>query len=59
MSTKKSFITIINLVCRAVAMAMSVAVIVLNIMNAASVETSLLLLGVGLFGLAIAALDKE
>jgi hypothetical protein len=49
---------LVDLVFKAVALAMAVAVVVLNILKVASVETSILLLGIGLFGLAITTLDK-
>jgi hypothetical protein len=49
---------LIDLVFKAVALAMAVAVVVLNILKVASTEASILLLGIGLFGLAITALDK-
>jgi len=55
----KSIGEIITLVFKAIAMAMAVAVVVLNILGAAPVETQTLLLGFGLFGLALAALQKE
>ena len=48
---------LVDLVFKAVGLAMAVAVVVLNILKAASVETSLLLLGFGLFCLAIINLD--
>jgi hypothetical protein len=49
---------LIDLVFNAVGLAMAVAVVVLNILKTASIETSILLLGIGLFGLAITSLDK-
>lgn len=48
--------SIVSLVLRAVALAMGVAVVVLNIMNAAEVDTYIMLLGIGLFSLALDAL---
>jgi len=50
---------IVTLVCKAVALAMGVAVIVLGALHAAPVETQVTLLGVGLFGLAITSLDGK
>ncbi|GAB4544089.1 MAG: hypothetical protein Fur002_16970 [Anaerolineales bacterium] len=47
------------LVLKAVGMAMGVAVIVLGILKAADVETSVTLLGIGLFALGLAALNEE
>jgi hypothetical protein len=55
----KSVGEIITLVFKAIAMAMAVAVVVLNILGVAPVETQTLLLGFGLFGVALAALQKE
>ena len=49
----------VTLVCKAVALAMGVAVIVLGVLNAATVETRVTLLGIGLFGLALAALQQS
>ncbi len=49
----------VALVLKAVGMAMGIAVVVLNMLRAASVETSLLLLGIGLFAVGLAALSRE
>jgi hypothetical protein len=49
---------IIGLVLRAVALAMGVAVVVLSILGVAEVETAVILLGIGLFTLAMDALDR-
>jgi hypothetical protein len=49
---------LVDLVFKAVGLAMAVAVVVLNILKAAPVETSILLLGIGLFCLAIIQFDK-
>jgi hypothetical protein len=49
---------LIDLVFKGVGLAMAVAVVVLNILKTAPVETSILLLGVGLFCLAIVNLDS-
>ena len=51
--------SIISLVLKAVALAMSVASIVIGILGAADVNTHLTLLGIGLFALALSALQKE
>ena len=51
--------TIVSLVLKAVAVGMSVASIVLGFLNVADVNTHLTLLGIGLFALAVAALQKE
>jgi hypothetical protein len=50
--------TIISFVLRAVALAMGVATIVLGILGAAEAETLISLLGIGLFTLALDALDR-
>lgn len=49
---------IINLVLKAVAVGMSVASIVLGVLNVADADTQLTLLGIGLFTLSVAALSK-
>jgi len=51
--------SIISLVFRAVALAMAVAAIVLSILGNADATTLLTLLSIGLFTLALDALDKE
>jgi uncharacterized RDD family membrane protein YckC len=55
----KSTGNIINLVFKAVALAMGVAVIVTSILGVMDPQGQNILLGIGLFGLAVAALDKE
>jgi hypothetical protein len=50
---------IIPVVLKAVALAMSVASIVLGILNAAGANTQITLLSIGLLALALAALQKE
>ena len=59
MEAKKSTQDIVTLVFKAVALAMSVAVVVLNIMNVADLSTSVMLLGIGLFCLAVTSLDSS
>jgi hypothetical protein len=49
---------IISLVLKAVALAMAVAVVVLGILDVVQAETSITLLGIGLFCLALDGLDK-
>ena len=56
---KKSTGNIINLVFKAVALAMAVAVVVTSILGVMDVQGQIILLGIGLFGLAVTALDKE
>jgi hypothetical protein len=58
MTTKtKSIGELITLVFKALALAMSVAAVVLNILGVASLQTLTLLLGFGLFCLAVTSLD--
>jgi hypothetical protein len=47
----------INMILKAVAVGTSVAVLVLGIMNATTAETSITLLGIGLFALALVSLQ--
>ncbi len=52
--------TIVSLVLKAVAVGMSVASIVLGFLpDVADIDTHVTLLGIGLFALAVAALQKE
>ncbi len=53
------FNQILPLVFKAVGLAMAVAAVVLSVLKAAPVETITLLLGMGLFSLAMNALQKE
>ena len=48
---------VVELILKAVALGMGVASIVLGALNAASVETNVTLLSIGLFALAVAALQ--
>jgi hypothetical protein len=50
---------IVMLVLKAVGMAMGIVVIVLSALKTASVQTNILLLGIGLFALGLSALSKE
>jgi hypothetical protein len=50
--------SIINLALRGIAMAMGIAVIVLGILGAATLDSLLTLLGIGLFSLALWSLQK-
>jgi len=56
--SSKSVSYIISLVLRAVALAMGVSVVVLAVLGTVETETSIILLGIGLFTLALDALDK-
>jgi hypothetical protein len=55
-SKTKTTSEIIDLVFKAVALAMAVTAVVLNIMGIASTQTLTLFLGIGLFCLAVTAL---
>ena len=59
MKTNEHSGKIVNLVCKAVALAMGVAVVVLGALKGATVDTQVTMLGIGLFALALAALAKE
>ena len=50
---------ITQLVLKAVALAMGVASVVLSFLGTTPVQTNVILLGIGLFALALAALDQE
>lgn len=50
---------IVNLVLKAMALAMAVASVVLSILGTATAETVIMLLGIGLFALAVAALQQN
>ena len=50
---------ILQLVLKAVALAMGVASVVIGLLGAAPAETIVILLGIGLFCLGLAALDQE
>jgi len=58
-TTTKSTGNIINLVFKAVALAMAVAVVVTSILGVMDAQAQVIMLGIGLFGLAVTALDKE
>ena len=57
-TSSKNASTIISFIFRAVAMAMAVATIVLGFLGTAEAETLITLLGIGLFTLALDALDR-
>ena len=50
---------IVQLVLKAVGMAMGVASVVLSLLRVAPVETNVMLPGIGVFALGLAALDRE
>jgi len=57
-SSSKNASAIISLVLRAVAMAMAVAAIVMSILGTVDAEALITLLAIGLFTLALDALDR-
>ena len=59
MEARENTRDLVNLVLRGIAVAMGVAVVVLNILHAATPETQSILLGMGLLSLAIASIQKE
>lgn len=59
MKNQNSISNMVTLVFKGVALAMAVAVIVLNILKVASVDTSITLLGIGLFCLAMNAFEGK
>ncbi len=58
METQKNYGRIVNLACKGVALAMGVAVIVLNILGTLTVSSAVGLLGIGLAALALASLQE-
>ena len=59
MANNKNFGKIIDLAFKGVGLAMGVAVVVTNILGVMDAKGQIMLLGIGLFCLAITALDKE
>jgi hypothetical protein len=51
--------SLVQLVLKAVALAMGVAVVVLSILGTVPLQTSVMLLGIGLAALAVVALGQE
>ena len=58
-NTNENTSKILDIVFKGIALAMAVAVVVTNIFGVMDTRGQILLLGIGLFGLAITALDKE
>jgi hypothetical protein len=58
-TVKESAGTIVNIVLKAVALGMAVTVVVTGILGVLDAQAHITMLGVGLFGLAVTALDKE
>jgi uncharacterized membrane protein len=59
METSKTKSNLINTIFKGVAVAMGIAVIVLNILKTAPADTQLMLLGLGLACLAISSLQRD
>ncbi len=58
MSTQNNVSRIISLALRGIAIAMAVAAVVAGVLKAAPAETTVVMLGIGLFALALDALDQ-
>lgn len=56
---KKDFGAIIDIACKAVALAMGIAVITLSVLNELTVEDGMVMLGVGLVGISFSALNNK
>jgi hypothetical protein len=59
MVSQKNVSEIVTLVFKAVGLAMAVAVAVLNVLKVGTVETSITLLSIGLFCVAMTLLDRN
>jgi hypothetical protein len=59
MATKEKVGKLVSLVFKAIAVAMAVAVVVTNLLGVMEVRGQILLLGIGLFALAITLLDED
>ncbi len=59
MNTKNSIAKIVDTVFKGIALAMAVAVVVTRILGVMDTGGQVLMLGIGLFALAITALDRE
>jgi hypothetical protein len=59
MMNTRSISQTVDLVLRAVGLAMAVAVVVLNILGVLPIEAQVLLLGIGMFCLAVTWLDRK
>ncbi len=59
MQTRQSNRKLVNLILKGVAVAMGIAVVVLQMLGAATVSTLFTLLGIGLFTLSVSALQTE
>jgi hypothetical protein len=59
MNNAKKTSQILNSVFKAVALAMAVAVVVTSILGVMDTQSQILLIGIGLFAMAITTIDKE
>ncbi len=59
MNNQTSFEHLTNLICTAIALAMAVATIVLNLLGPISFQANALFLGIAIFCLAITMLNRE
>ncbi len=59
MQTQQSNRKLVNLILKGVAVAMGIAVVVLQVLGAATASTLFTLLGLGLFTLSVSALQPE
>lgn len=58
-NSNTKFKDLLNLIFRAVALAMGIAVVVLNILNQIDVKSSIIMLGIGIVSIAIYLLDNK
>ncbi len=56
---KKDPRAIIDIACKAIALAMGIAVITLSVLNELTVEDGIVMLGVGLVGISVSALNNK
>lgn len=59
MNNAKTYRQILNTVFKAVALAMAVAVVVTSILGVMEPQSQILLIGIGLFAMAVTTIDKE
>jgi hypothetical protein len=59
MNEKKSVNELISLVFKAIGLAMAVAAIVLNVLGTVTIETLIVFLSIGLFGLAVSSFSNS
>jgi hypothetical protein len=59
MTRPTNFKDLSNLIFKGIAVAMGIAVVILQVLGTASAETSITLLGIGLFSLALSSLQSK